>query len=115
MATICEPNTLLDQREKYAWPLYNAPGKNKLPTISAIMVLSSHIVSDIIPLGNCDCLLLPSANNFFPCTDLAENKGALVHFDSNKNEWIGCDLAVGEGGFVHTVPSHKIKAAKSNP
>ena len=43
------------------------------------------------------------------------NKGVLVHSDSNKNEWIYCDLAVGEGGFAHTISSHRIKAAKSNP
>ena len=79
------------------------------------MVLFNHIVSDIIPLGNNDCLLSPSPNNFLPCANLAMSNGVLVHFNSNKNEWIGSDLAIGEGGFAHTISTPKIKAVESNP
>jgi hypothetical protein len=81
-----------DKSKRGNWAVHLA-NKN-LPAIATIMAVANHVASDILPLGNADCLVLPSTSQFLPCMTLANRKGVIVYFDASRSAWIRCDLAL---------------------
>jgi hypothetical protein len=79
------------------------------------MALANHVASDLLPLGNANCLLLPSTSQFLPCATLANQKGVIVYFDANRSAWIGYNLAFGDGGIEEVLAAWEAEAGQSNP
>ena len=59
-------------------------------------------------------LVKKGLNNFLLCASLANSEGVLTVFDSNKNAWIGSDVAL-QTSFENKVAAHKSMAAKTKP
>ena len=77
--------------------LVNVFFNNNLTVVVAVLLLSSHVKSDLECLNERDSMLIMDSNCFVECQNFPDNKGSYLYFDMVCQVFVRSDKVAGCG------------------